>query len=88
MVASAIGIRSQHYCKLVANRLDLQMLIISQDPLISPYIARVLPSVQQMLNTTKQRMSIIPGGPVDTARSISDIQDILSRKPMYDIRVS
>jgi len=52
------------------------------DPLISPYVARVLPSVQQMLNTTKQRFAILPNGPTDVTRGISDIQDILSRKPM------
>ena len=53
-----------------------------QDPLISPYVARVVPSVQQMLNTTKQRLSIIPGPPIEATRTISEIQDILSRKPM------
>jgi len=56
----------------------------TSDPLISPYTSRVLPNVQQMLNTTKQRLSLLPGGPqlLDTTRSISDIQDTLSRKPM------
>jgi len=54
----------------------------TSDPLISPYIARVLPSVQQMLNTTKQRLSIIPGPPIEAARTISEIQDILNRKPL------
>jgi hypothetical protein len=55
-----------------------------QDPLISPYIARVVPNVQQMLNTTKSRCAILPGGPplVDAVRTISDIQDTLSRKPI------
>jgi len=54
-----------------------------QDPLISPYIARVVPNVQQMLNTTKSRCAILPGGPplVDAVRTLSDIQDTLSRKP-------
>ncbi|KAH9951294.1 hypothetical protein B0H21DRAFT_888254 [Amylocystis lapponica] len=51
------------------------------DPLISPYVARVLPNVQQMLNTTKQRYAILPNGPIEVTRGISDIQDILSRKP-------
>ena len=57
---------------------------IPKDPLISPYIARVVPTVQQMLNTTKQRLSIIPGGPqlLDAARTISEVQDTLNRKPM------
>ncbi|GBE82365.1 hypothetical protein SCP_0407490 [Sparassis crispa] len=54
----------------------------TSDPLISPYVARVLPSVQQLLNTTKQRLNILPGGPIEATRAISDIQDILSRKPM------
>jgi hypothetical protein len=42
-----------------------------------------VPNVQQMLNTTKQRLAILPGGPQlhDTARTITDIQDTLSRKP-------
>jgi hypothetical protein len=55
----------------------------TSDPLIAPYIARVLPSVQAMLNTTKQRIAILPGGPgvLDTARAISEIQDVLSHKP-------
>ncbi|KZT69035.1 hypothetical protein DAEQUDRAFT_757242 [Daedalea quercina L-15889] len=52
------------------------------DPLISPYVTRVLPSVQQMLNTTKQRLNIIPGPPIEATRTISDIQDILGRKPL------
>jgi len=56
----------------------------TNDPLISPYIARVVPNVQQMLNTTKSRCAILPGGPplVDAVRTISDIQDTLSRKPI------
>ncbi|KAI0256476.1 hypothetical protein BJV78DRAFT_1164626 [Lactifluus subvellereus] len=55
----------------------------TSDPLIAPYTARVLPSVQAMLNTTKQRIAILPGGPqvLDTARAISEIQDVLSHKP-------
>ncbi|EIN07714.1 hypothetical protein PUNSTDRAFT_126674 [Punctularia strigosozonata HHB-11173 SS5] len=50
--------------------------------MISPYVSRVLPNVQQMLNTTKQRLSILPGGsPVlnDTVRTISDVQEALGR---------
>jgi hypothetical protein len=55
----------------------------TNDPLIAPYTSRVLPSVQAMLNTTKQRIAILPGGPqvLETARSISDVQDVLSHKP-------
>ncbi|KAH0830388.1 hypothetical protein J3R83DRAFT_1782 [Lanmaoa asiatica] len=52
------------------------------EPLISPYIARVVPNVKAMLNTTKQRLAILPGGPqlMDSARTISEIQDTLARK--------
>ncbi|EPQ58070.1 hypothetical protein GLOTRDRAFT_104018 [Gloeophyllum trabeum ATCC 11539] len=60
-------------------------ILNTNDPLISPYIARVLPNVQQMLNTTRQRLSILPGGSPqlqDSARVISDVQDVLSRKPL------
>jgi hypothetical protein len=53
----------------------------TNDPLIAPYTARVLPSVQQMLNSTKQRIAILPGAPMETARAISDVQDVLSHKP-------
>ncbi|KAI0703597.1 hypothetical protein BC835DRAFT_1262691 [Cytidiella melzeri] len=55
----------------------------TSDPLIAPYVSRVMPSVQQMLNTTKQRIAILPGGLLlDTARTISDVQDMLARKPL------
>ncbi|PIL23859.1 hypothetical protein GSI_13610 [Ganoderma sinense ZZ0214-1] len=54
----------------------------TNDPLISPYVARVMPNVQQMLNTTKQRLSILPGPPIEATRTINDIQEILNRKPM------
>ena len=55
----------------------------TKDPLISPYVARVLPNVQISLNSTRQRLAILPGGPLnDTARAISDLQDILARKPI------
>ncbi|KIK98818.1 hypothetical protein PAXRUDRAFT_823420 [Paxillus rubicundulus Ve08.2h10] len=52
------------------------------EPLISPYIARVVPSVKAMLNSTKQRLAILPGGSqlIDTARAITEIQDTLARK--------
>ena len=52
------------------------------DPLISPYVARVVPSVQQVLNSTKQRLMILPGGPqaVDAVRTITDVQETLSGK--------
>jgi hypothetical protein len=52
------------------------------EPLISPYIARVVPNVKAMLHSTKQRLAILPGGQqlVDSARTITEIQDILGRK--------
>ena len=52
------------------------------DPLISPYVTRVVPSVQQVLNSTKQRLMILPGGPqaIDAARTIADVQETLSGK--------
>ena len=55
----------------------------SQDPVIAPYVARVMPTVQQMLTTIRSRIAIIPNVPqaLETARSIQDIQEILSRKP-------
>jgi hypothetical protein len=55
----------------------------TNDPLIAPYVARVLPSVQSMLNTTKQRIAILPGAPqvLETARAISEVQEVLSHKP-------
>lgn len=56
----------------------------TNDPLISPYTSRVLPNVQAMLNSTKSRFALLPGGPqlMETTRSISDIQDTLGRKTM------
>ena len=53
-----------------------------QEPLISPYIARVVPNVKAVLNTTKQCLAILPGGPqlMDSAKTITEIQDILVRK--------
>ncbi|KAL4065366.1 hypothetical protein J3A83DRAFT_4375900 [Scleroderma citrinum] len=50
------------------------------EPLISPYVARVVPTVKAMLNTIK--LSILPGAPqlMDSVRTISEIQETLSRK--------
>jgi len=55
---------------------------MEQDKLISDFIPRVIPTVQQSLNTTKQRLAILPGGlgTMETARALSDIQDGLRRK--------
>ncbi|KAG6331224.1 hypothetical protein ID866_7865 [Astraeus odoratus] len=52
------------------------------EPLISPYVARVVPNVKAMLNSIKQRLSILPGSPqlMDSVRTISEVQDTLGRK--------
>ncbi|KAF9001924.1 hypothetical protein BDQ17DRAFT_1357730 [Cyathus striatus] len=53
-----------------------------EDKLITDFIPRVVPNVQHLLTTTKQRLGILPGGPstVETVRTISDIQETLKRK--------
>lgn len=53
-----------------------------QDKLIADFIPRVIPTVQQSLNTTKQRLAILPGGAgmMDTVRALSDVQEALRRK--------
>lgn len=53
-----------------------------QDKLISDFIPRVIPTVQQSLNTTKQRLAILPGGlgTIETARQLSEIQEALRLK--------
>ncbi|KAF9452878.1 hypothetical protein P691DRAFT_803161 [Macrolepiota fuliginosa MF-IS2] len=51
------------------------------DKLIIDFIPRVVPNVQQLLITTKQRLGILPGpSTIDAVRNISDIQDVLRRK--------
>ncbi|ESK88309.1 wd40 repeat-containing nuclear protein [Moniliophthora roreri MCA 2997] len=58
-------------------------LLRPEDKLITDFIPRVIPNVQVLLNTTKQRLAIpVPGGPptLDIARSISDVQESLRRK--------
>ncbi|THV07877.1 hypothetical protein K435DRAFT_772233 [Dendrothele bispora CBS 962.96] len=60
-------------------------LLRPEDKLITDFIPRVIPNVQVLLNTTKQRLAIpIPGGPptLDIARTISDVQETLRRKVM------
>ncbi|KAM6500667.1 hypothetical protein JOM56_003681 [Amanita muscaria] len=53
-----------------------------EDKLISDFIPRVIPNVQQLLNTTKQRITILPGGAntVEAARTLNDMQEALRRK--------
>jgi hypothetical protein len=49
-------------------------VLSTNDPLIAtPYTARIFPSLQQMLNTMKQRIAILHGTPVELARAISEI---------------
>ncbi|EAU88362.2 hypothetical protein CC1G_05128 [Coprinopsis cinerea okayama7 len=53
------------------------------DPLITDFIPRVVPNVRQLINTTKQRLTILPGGgpsTMETARTLSDIHETLRRK--------
>ncbi|KAK7440206.1 hypothetical protein VKT23_017148 [Stygiomarasmius scandens] len=60
-------------------------LLRPEDKLITDFIPRVIPNVQALLNTTKQRLTIpVPGGPptLDIARNISDVQETLRRKVM------
>ncbi|KAH9854093.1 hypothetical protein C2E23DRAFT_82041 [Lenzites betulinus] len=55
----------------------------TSDPLISPYVSRVMPNVLQILRMTKQRLAILPGLPSsDAPRTLSEIQEILNRKSM------
>ena len=51
------------------------------DPTISSYVPRVLPTTQETLDSAKQRLVTLPGGPqiVDAARTITDVQEILGR---------
>lgn len=57
-------------------------LLRPEDKLISDFIPRVIPTVQQSLNTTKQRLAILPGGPgvIETSRQLTDVQEVLRRK--------
>jgi hypothetical protein len=56
--------------------------MILQDKLISDFIPRVVPSIQKSLNATRQRITILPGGPltIDTARTVADVSESLRRK--------
>jgi hypothetical protein len=57
-------------------------LVRPEDKLISDFIPRVIPTVQQSLNTTKQRLAILPGGSgtIEAARQLTEVQDVLRRK--------
>lgn len=53
--------------------------------MVAAYTPRILPNIQGSLNSTRQRLAILPGAPpqlLDAARSISDIQNTLGRKPL------
>jgi hypothetical protein len=52
------------------------------DKIITDFIPRVVPNIQKSLNATRQRLSILPVGPLtaDTARSIGDVSENLRRK--------
>ncbi|KAG9318257.1 hypothetical protein JVU11DRAFT_339 [Chiua virens] len=82
----AATVLNTNVCRwLIRRGVDLSHRVVIQEPLISPYIARVVPNVKSMLHTTKQRLAILPGGPqlMDSARTITEIQDILVRKQVY-----
>ncbi|KAJ7702347.1 hypothetical protein B0H17DRAFT_1043830 [Mycena rosella] len=58
------------------------VLLHPEDKLITDFIPRVLPGVQNSLIATKQRLPLAPGGPptLEIARNITEVQDILRRK--------
>ncbi|KAF7338662.1 hypothetical protein MVEN_02092700 [Mycena venus] len=57
-------------------------LLRPEDKLITDFIPRVLPGVQNSLVATKQRLPLNPGGPptLEIARNITEVQEILRRK--------
>jgi len=50
------------------------------DVVIAPYISRVLQTAQSTLNTTIQRLNVLPGGPslAETSTMVGQIQQTLS----------
>jgi hypothetical protein len=51
---------------------------------VSSYGPRVMPMIQQNLNTFRARLSILPNPTqqtMDAARAVSDVQNMLSRRP-------
>ncbi|KAH6918752.1 hypothetical protein BKA70DRAFT_1248170 [Coprinopsis sp. MPI-PUGE-AT-0042] len=85
-LASIVGDTSPNDESLKSTLWWLQRVIAvlrPEDKLISEFVPRVLPNVQQLLSVTKQRLTILPGGgtPVmETARTLSELSDVLSRK--------
>jgi hypothetical protein len=64
--------------------IDWRLILSLQDPLVSSYIPRVLPLIQNNLNQFRGRLSILPNPSqqtVDAARAVSEVQTILSRRP-------
>jgi len=51
-----------------------------KDNVIAPYISRVLQTAQSTLNTTVQRLNVLPGGPspAETSSMVGQIQQTLS----------
>lgn len=68
----------------VGCKYELIFNVTLQDDLISPYMSRLLPSIQQTLTTARQRLILpgMPGHQADTSRAIHDIQEILSRRAL------
>lgn len=56
--------------------------VSAQDKIITDFIPRVVPNIQKSLNTTKQRLTLVPSGPqiAEIARIIADVSEILRRK--------
>ena len=67
---------------LIYPQFTAQLLPCAQDKLITDFIPRVVPNIQKSLNATRQRLSILPGGPLtaDTARSVAELSENLRRK--------
>ncbi|KAJ7273234.1 hypothetical protein C8J57DRAFT_1317219 [Mycena rebaudengoi] len=57
-------------------------LLRPEDKLITDFIPRVLPGVQNSLVATKQRLPLASGGPptLEIARTVTEVQNILQRK--------
>jgi hypothetical protein len=59
-------------------------LVRPEDKLISDFIPRVIPTIHQSLNTTKQRL-VLPGGSgtMEDARQLNEVQEVLRRKVVH-----
>ncbi|KDQ13159.1 hypothetical protein BOTBODRAFT_175764 [Botryobasidium botryosum FD-172 SS1] len=56
--------------------------LVPDDPVITPYVKRVLQTAQSILGTTASRLSLLPGGQslIETNNMISQIQQTLATK--------